>query len=189
MASWIYLCATASILRRTQQNNVLYRNNGNTNHWLKLALVGTVSNRSAIGAKVRVKTTSRGKTFWQLREILVVRIVTASRTCGLTSASATRRCGPRAHRMALGNRAGIAQRRGETIPDRDRARRGSRRWEQVSFASNRGRGWLSRCRRPPIWTNGRRLTTVTNLHRHAGVHGSQHGKSFARASTERCFGN
>lgn len=34
-----------------------------------MRLVGTLSNRSAIGAKVRVKATIRGKTFWQLREI------------------------------------------------------------------------------------------------------------------------
>ena len=30
--------------------NLLYRNNGNSNTWLKVKLVGTVSNRSAIGA-------------------------------------------------------------------------------------------------------------------------------------------
>lgn len=40
-----------------------------TNHWLVLKLIGTTSNRSAIGAKVRVKATIGGKTFWQLREI------------------------------------------------------------------------------------------------------------------------
>jgi uncharacterized repeat protein (TIGR03803 family) len=49
--------------------NGLYRNNGNSNGWLKVKLVGTVSNRSAIGAKVRVHATIGGKTFWQLREI------------------------------------------------------------------------------------------------------------------------
>jgi hypothetical protein len=49
--------------------NLLYRNNGNSNAWLKVKLVGTVSNRSAIGAKVRVHATIGGKTFWQLREI------------------------------------------------------------------------------------------------------------------------
>ena len=49
--------------------NRLFQNNGNTNHWVVFKLVGTVSNRSAIGAKVRVKTTIQGKTFWQLREI------------------------------------------------------------------------------------------------------------------------
>src|SRR5207247_2315830 len=42
---------------------------GNSNNWLKVKCVGTVSNRSAIGAKVRAKATIRGKTFWQLREI------------------------------------------------------------------------------------------------------------------------
>jgi hypothetical protein len=53
----------------TSANNLLYRNNGNSNSWLNLRLIGTVSNRSAIGAKVRVQATIGGKTFWQLREI------------------------------------------------------------------------------------------------------------------------
>ena len=47
----------------------LYHNNGNTNTWLEVKLVGTVANRSAIGAKVRLLATIGGKTFWQLREI------------------------------------------------------------------------------------------------------------------------
>jgi len=34
--------------------NVLYRNNGNLNHWLQIRLHGTISNRSAIGTKVKV---------------------------------------------------------------------------------------------------------------------------------------
>ncbi len=41
---------------RTSQP-LLFRNNGNTNAWIKFKLEGTASNRSAIGAKVRVKTT------------------------------------------------------------------------------------------------------------------------------------
>ena len=49
--------------------NLFYRNNGNSNAWLEVKLVGTVSNRSAIGAKVRVHATIGGKSFWQLREI------------------------------------------------------------------------------------------------------------------------
>jgi hypothetical protein len=49
--------------------NFLYHNNGNSNNWIKFKLVGAVSNRAAIGAKVRVKATIAGKTFWQLREI------------------------------------------------------------------------------------------------------------------------
>jgi len=47
----------------------LYHNEGNSNAWIEVKCVGTRSNRSAIGAKVRVKATSGGKTFWQLREI------------------------------------------------------------------------------------------------------------------------
>jgi hypothetical protein len=50
-------------------NNDLYRNNGNFNGWLMFKLVGTASNRSAIGAKVRLKATIAGQTFWQMREI------------------------------------------------------------------------------------------------------------------------
>ncbi len=57
----------------TTGQNALYHNvgsaNGNTNHWIKFKLNGTASNRSAIGAKVRVRATIGGKTFWQLREI------------------------------------------------------------------------------------------------------------------------
>jgi len=50
-------------------NNRLYRNNGNTNAWLTLKLEGRLSNRAAIGAKVRVKATIGSRAFWQLREI------------------------------------------------------------------------------------------------------------------------
>ncbi|HEY5909722.1 MAG TPA: CRTAC1 family protein [Verrucomicrobiae bacterium] len=51
------------------QRNRLYRNNGNTNHWLKVKLDGRASNRSGIGAKVRLQATINGQTFWQMREI------------------------------------------------------------------------------------------------------------------------
>src|SRR5207249_3989453 len=49
--------------------NFLYRNNGNNNHWLKVKCVGIASNRSGLGAKVRLKATVRGTPMWQLREI------------------------------------------------------------------------------------------------------------------------
>ena len=49
--------------------NFLYRNNGNSNRWLKVRLVGTVSNRAGIGAKVRVKAHYAGQDRWQLRQI------------------------------------------------------------------------------------------------------------------------
>jgi hypothetical protein len=51
------------------QANSFFHNNGNTNGWLKLKLIGTVSNRAAIGTKVRVRATTGGKSFWQMREI------------------------------------------------------------------------------------------------------------------------
>lgn len=53
-----------------KMSNVVFRNQGNGNHWLKFRLVGTASNRSAIGAKVRVKATFGGKTVSQMRELI-----------------------------------------------------------------------------------------------------------------------
>lgn len=47
----------------------LYHNNGNDNHWLMLSLEGELSNKSAIGAKVRVKAIVNGTAIWQMREI------------------------------------------------------------------------------------------------------------------------
>ncbi len=49
--------------------NFLYHNNGNSNAWLKVRCIGTVSNRDAVGAKVRVKAFFRGADRWQMREV------------------------------------------------------------------------------------------------------------------------
>src|SRR5205085_3477018 len=49
------------------QNNLLYRNDGNSNNWLTVRCVGRLSNRSGIGAKVRIKTSQQSA--WQMREI------------------------------------------------------------------------------------------------------------------------
>ena len=49
--------------------NFLYHNNTNENHWLKFRLIGSRSNRAAIGAKVRVRATINGESFWQMREV------------------------------------------------------------------------------------------------------------------------
>jgi hypothetical protein len=49
--------------------NFLYRNDGNSNAWLKLRCVGTGSNRDGVGAKVRVHASFSGAERWQLREI------------------------------------------------------------------------------------------------------------------------
>ena len=47
----------------------MHQNNGNDNNWITVKCLGRVSNRSAIGAKVRVLATIFGRTFWQVREI------------------------------------------------------------------------------------------------------------------------
>lgn len=52
-----------------QPADYLYKNNGNGHHWLQIRLVGTVSNQSCIGAKIRLKTTINGQPVWQMREI------------------------------------------------------------------------------------------------------------------------
>jgi hypothetical protein len=61
------LFVSNGFLASSPQNNSLYRNNGNTNHWLKPFLVGSVSNRSDIGAKILIKPSE--DSHWQLREI------------------------------------------------------------------------------------------------------------------------
>jgi hypothetical protein len=48
------------VARLDGRGSYLYRNNGNSNGWLTVKLIGTVSNRSAIGAKVRVRATIGG---------------------------------------------------------------------------------------------------------------------------------
>jgi hypothetical protein len=50
-------------------NNALFRNNGNSNSWVSVSCAGRLSNRAAIGAKVRAKATIRGLETWQMREI------------------------------------------------------------------------------------------------------------------------
>lgn len=54
---------------QTGGNNALYHNLGNANHWIKFRLEGVAANKTAIGAKVRVKATIDGKTVWQMREV------------------------------------------------------------------------------------------------------------------------
>ncbi|RMH97292.1 MAG: choice-of-anchor D domain-containing protein [Calditrichaeota bacterium] len=52
-----------------QENNALYRNLGNANHWVAVQLTGAASNRSAIGARVIVWARVNGFPVGQLREI------------------------------------------------------------------------------------------------------------------------
>ncbi len=53
----------------SNENNALFLNNGNTNSWLSVACVGQKSNRSGIGARVRVYATIKGSSGWQIREL------------------------------------------------------------------------------------------------------------------------
>lgn len=50
-------------------NNTLLRNNGGDNNFIKFHLEGVQSNRSAIGAIVRVKADIGGEAIWQMRAI------------------------------------------------------------------------------------------------------------------------
>jgi len=49
--------------------NLMYRNNSTDNAFLSMYCVGTVSNRSAIGARVQLKATISGEPVWQTREL------------------------------------------------------------------------------------------------------------------------
>jgi hypothetical protein len=51
------------------KTSYIFRNEHSGNNWFRVEAVGTVSNRTAIGAKVRVKATFGGQAVWQLREI------------------------------------------------------------------------------------------------------------------------
>jgi hypothetical protein len=51
------------------QNNFLYRNNGNSNHWLTVQCKGRISNASAIGARLELTADINGKSVRQIREI------------------------------------------------------------------------------------------------------------------------
>ncbi|MEO5572174.1 MAG: FG-GAP-like repeat-containing protein [Bacteroidia bacterium] len=49
--------------------DLLYHNDGNSNNWITITLVGTTTNKSAIGTKIRVKALINGVPVWQMREI------------------------------------------------------------------------------------------------------------------------
>ncbi|MFN8368102.1 MAG: FG-GAP-like repeat-containing protein [Candidatus Kapaibacterium sp.] len=50
-------------------SNQMYINHGNTNTWLKLNIIGMQSNKSAIGASIKVLATINGKKVWQTRDV------------------------------------------------------------------------------------------------------------------------
>ncbi len=58
------------IANRSNNTNFLFRNiKGDCQSWLCVKLVGTISNKAAIGAKVKVKATVYGQPIWQMRHI------------------------------------------------------------------------------------------------------------------------
>lgn len=64
------LYVTINTLTAGSARDALYRNDlNNGNQWLNIKCIGSTSNRSAIGARVRIKATVAGNTFWQMREI------------------------------------------------------------------------------------------------------------------------
>lgn len=54
----------------TPQPDAFYHNNGNSNSWIKVRCIGTVSNRSAIGTTVRAKARIGGSDRWQMRQVV-----------------------------------------------------------------------------------------------------------------------
>ena len=61
--------ATANTFGENQKN-ALYRNdNQNGNKFITIKCTGTVTNKSAIGAKVRIKASINGNPVWQMQEI------------------------------------------------------------------------------------------------------------------------
>ncbi|MDX2172771.1 MAG: FG-GAP-like repeat-containing protein [Bacteroidota bacterium] len=53
------------VVTHSAQQNYLFTNNGNSNNWVNIKLIGTVSNKDGIGARVKLKC---GNT-WQYREV------------------------------------------------------------------------------------------------------------------------
>ena len=51
------------------ENNVLFHNNGGSNNWIMLNLKGILSNKSAIGAIVKLKAEISGNPVWQIRKV------------------------------------------------------------------------------------------------------------------------
>jgi hypothetical protein len=50
------------IIANLSAEDMVYKNNGNNNHWISFKLVGTNTNRDAIGAKVKIKSNNK----WQM---------------------------------------------------------------------------------------------------------------------------
>lgn len=58
------------VCTRLGQGNLLYHNDGNTNKWITLKCQGVISNKSAIGTKIRLKAMINGLPTWQMQEVM-----------------------------------------------------------------------------------------------------------------------
>jgi hypothetical protein len=66
----LFVTNATGALYTEKTKNFLYENlTTKENSWINIKCVGIKSNKSAIGAKVRVNATIDGKTFWQMQEI------------------------------------------------------------------------------------------------------------------------
>ncbi|MBK7158263.1 MAG: VCBS repeat-containing protein [Ignavibacteria bacterium] len=61
--------AVANTFSENQKNALYKNNNQNGNKYITIKCIGTITNRSAIGARVRVKTVINGTPVWQMREV------------------------------------------------------------------------------------------------------------------------
>ncbi|MBK7254339.1 MAG: VCBS repeat-containing protein [Ignavibacteria bacterium] len=61
--------AVANTFSENQKNALYKNNNQNGNKYITIKCTGTITNRSAIGARVRVKTVINGIPVWQMREV------------------------------------------------------------------------------------------------------------------------
>jgi hypothetical protein len=58
------------VANQQNQKNFLYTNDGNSSAWLNIRGIGTISNTTAIGTKVRVRAVINGSPRWQMQEVL-----------------------------------------------------------------------------------------------------------------------
>lgn len=61
--------AVANTFSENQKNALYKNNNQNGNKFITVKCTGTITNRSAIGVRVRVKTVINGTPVWQIREV------------------------------------------------------------------------------------------------------------------------
>ena len=57
------------IANHNNEKNEMYQNNLTNSNWINIQLRGNISNQSAIGAKIRIKTVLNNESKWLLREI------------------------------------------------------------------------------------------------------------------------